>query len=504
MDFLAKLKGFKKYYGMDVSLMKGDEILDTLTISDDEGSGKKLMFETEESKEELFGGEKTAEFKVVFTDQNGDDRNFRKGESNLFDLDPDEQTETTILKAKKNKAKIKVKLQGDKIVGEEPPVVEPPVVEPPVENETGDTINLTTFQDVYDDATGTTVNANGVQTERNERLSSLDNQIVGTAGELGVNAQLDSLSDPSTSDNDTLTLATNAANNLEASFQAGNLQNLSNIENIVINANNDNSVAFDFSQVSEADSIDVNGVFTDTVVLSNFFDATVSTFDFSGSTNAAGAFVVDPANNAQAFSNEELTYLGSAGADTLIGSIAAMTAVGGAGNDTINGSTNASSLIEGGTGADAVNLTATNGATDTVIYDGITNAANDTDITGFIGFNNNAAAGNHDKVRFDASTYSNYSAGVTANQRAVADVFNFLGTPAADNVFLFDDLANVQNDANVNNGDLSAHGKSWLLLDNQTGQLFYAADGNFNGNEVQIGSIDDFANFVSDQNVEIV
>ena len=51
MDFFLKLKGYKKYYGMDVSLMKGDETLDTITISDDEGSGKKLTFETEESKE---------------------------------------------------------------------------------------------------------------------------------------------------------------------------------------------------------------------------------------------------------------------------------------------------------------------------------------------------------------------------------------------------------------------------------------------------------------------
>ena len=65
MDFFLKLKGYKKYYGMDVSLMKGDETLDTITISDDEGSGKKLTFETEESRDELFGDNPTAEFKVV-------------------------------------------------------------------------------------------------------------------------------------------------------------------------------------------------------------------------------------------------------------------------------------------------------------------------------------------------------------------------------------------------------------------------------------------------------
>ena len=132
MDFFLKLKGYKKYYGMDVSLMKGDETLDTITISDDEGSGKKLTFETEESKEELFGDNPTAEFKVVFTDTNGDSRNFRKGQSNLYDLDPDDQTDTTTLKAKKKKAKLKVKLQGEKIEVVEPPI-EPPVIDPPVE-----------------------------------------------------------------------------------------------------------------------------------------------------------------------------------------------------------------------------------------------------------------------------------------------------------------------------------------------------------------------------------
>ena len=367
----------------------------------------------------------------------------------------------------------------------------------------GDTINLTTFQDVYDDATGTTVNGAGVQTPRTERLSSLDNAIVGTAGELG---QADSLSDPSTSDSDTLTIATSAAaSNLQNSLAA--VQNITNVENLVVNASNDDSAAPDFAQVIQTDSLDINGFFTANVALANFFDsAQISSFDFSGSTNPNIGFTVNPATNAvQAFSNEPLTLIGSPGADTLIASLAAVTAIGGAGDDTINGSTNAASTIEGGNGQDTVTLTATNAATDFVDYNGITLETNDTDITGFIGFNNavNAAQDQHDILRFDASTYTNYTAGTQVTQRAVADIFNVLGTAAADNVFLVDNLAAVLANAAVNFGNLSLHGKSWLLLDNTNGQIHYAADGNFN-NSQDIGSIDDFANFVAQQNVNIV
>ena len=113
----------------------------------------------------MFGDSPTAEFKVVFTDTNGDSRNFRKGQSNLYDLDPDDQTDTTTLKAKKKKAKLKVKLQGEKIEVVEPPI-EPPVIDPPVEIEEGTTITLTAQQDVYSEAFGgSVIGADFVQNE---------------------------------------------------------------------------------------------------------------------------------------------------------------------------------------------------------------------------------------------------------------------------------------------------------------------------------------------------
>ena len=378
----------------------------------------------------------------------------------------------------------------------------------------GDTINLTTFQDVYDEATGTTINGLGVQTPRTERLSSLNDAVVGTASELG---QFDSLSDPSTSDSDTLTIATSAANSsLENSLAT--VQNITNIENLVVNASNDDSTTFDFSQVIGMDSLDVNGFYTADITLQDFFDsAQISSFDFSGATNPNVGFTVNPlANNtAQTFSNEELSFIGSPGNDDFRGSIASMTAIGGAGDDTIHSSTNSSSYIEGGNGIDDVRLfnqagqidplnALQNGATDTVSYKGITSDNNATNIQLFVGFGNadNAAEDQHDILEFDAITNTNFTAGAPVIQRTVDQVTNVLGQNGANNVFLVDTAAAIAN------ADLRQHNTSWLALDD-TGALLYSADGNF-ANAEQIGSLTfggtngAFTDFLASENVSIV
>ena len=362
----------------------------------------------------------------------------------------------------------------------------------------GDTINLTTFQDVYDEATGTTVNG-GVQTPRAERLSTLNNAIVGTAGELGQN---DSLSDPSTSDSDTLTIATSAAaNNLQNSLAT--VQNITNVENLVVNATNDNSAAPNFAQVSQTDSLDINGFFTANVALANFFDsAQISSFDFSGSTNPTIGFTVNPATNAvQTFSNEPLNFTGSPGNDTFIASIASATMIGGNGADTMTGSTSSSTYMAGGNGTDTLNLVAANAAQDTISYQGITNAINRNDVTNFVGFldaANNPTRTVHDILEFDDDTVTNFTAGATIQQKNFNQLQNLLGTPAADNHILFD--------ANTNR-NLAAHGKSWIAINTGTGAVLFSQDGNFAANAEQIGTITftgAAADFLSNEQITVV
>ena len=57
--------------------------------------------------------------------------------------------------------------------------------------------------------------------------------------------------------------------------------------------------------------------------------------------------------------------------------------------------------------------------------------------------------------------------------------------------------------------DLSVHGnKSWVALDNVTGDLFFSQDGNFAANAEQIGNINFVGNdpteFLSNRNVNVV
>ena len=575
MKLTAKLKSFKKYFGMTAELLNNDgDVIDTITISEN-GAGKKLKFNFDE--DDLKGSNKV---EIVFEDNNGANKNFEKGED-TFDMSPDDQDFDVTIKSNKKKAKAKLKLKGDKVSGagdttgpvftsgatatasenitagttvytasatdDSPPVsfslsgtdagsfsisaqgqvsinASPDFATKPsysfnvvgtdaagnsttqavalfiTQTPVGDTINLTTFQDVYDEATGTTINGLGVQTPRTERLSSLNNAVVGTAGELNF---LDSLSDPSTTDNDTLTIATSAAgNNLQTSLAF--VQNLTNLENLVVNASNDDSTTVNFSTVTGTDRLDINGFFTGNVALANFFDnAQISSFDFGGSTNTSIGFTVNPATNAfQTFSNEPLNFTGSPGNDTFIASIAAATMVGGNGNDTMTGSTSSSTYMAGGNGIDTLTLVAANAAQDTISYQGITSFNNQNSVKNFVGFldaANNPTRTVHDILEFDDDTVTNFTAGATIQQKTFAQLQNLLGTAQADNHILFDATPNTFN--------LAAHGKSWIAIDNGSGEIFFSQDGNFAANAEPIGKITFTGlpnDFLSNQQITVV
>ena len=558
------------------------DVLDSVDIT--KTGKKKVKFKF--GKEEALGGDKKAEVTIVFTDTNGDKKNFQKNPEKIFDLDPNAQTFTTVIKQKNKKVSRGIKLAGTRI-DNQPPVFtsgnavsvdeninagspiylatatdksgpidftlsgpdagafsiatvtnfsssvsinsSPDFEEKPsysfnvdatdakgnsssqsvsvsINNlpDTGETITLTNFQDVYSSNIGTVVNENGVQTERSERFTNFDDTINGAAGTLGVNTQLDSLTDPSTSDNDTLNLATNNNNDLQTSLATGNLTNLTNVEKLVVNAINDNSNNVDFSQVTELQTLDLDGFFQQDVQLTNYIDtALINNFDFSDSTNTAIGFVVQNANNNEDQTTEPLNFLGSPGGDTFEANIGAATMRAGAGDDELKGSTSNSTYVAGQTGTDTIELIATNAATDIVSYQDIETDNNANNVANFVAFldtTNNPTQNEHDKLEFDADTVTNFNAGVTVQQKTFAQLEPLLGTPAADNHMLVD--------ADPDNQDLSQHGKSWVALDNVNGELFYSQDGNFAANAELIGTItfvnNDPAEFLSRQNVTVI
>ena len=569
MKLQAKLKSYKKFFGMTAELRNSDgDVIDTIVISDS-GQGKKLVFEFKKSE---LNGDNDVE--IVFKDSNGDEKNFKK-KDNTFDLSPDDQDFDISLDLGKKKNKTKIKLKGNKLIGETVDVT-PPLISsgstatasesitagtvvytatatddsPPVTfalsgsdagsfsinsatgqvfinaspdasaqaaynfdvvatdaagnsssqavtlavteaNTGGDTITLTPFRDVYDANTGTTVNT-GVQTPRPERLSTQDETINGIAGTLGTGAQLDSLTDPSTSDNDTLNLATNTASDLQTAIAAGNLTNLTNIENLVVTGIADDSTDIDFSQVQELKSLDLNGTFTNAadVVVSNWIDsAGINSFDFSGASNTTDAtfgFDVRLANNNLQQTTEELSFIGSVGDDFFEASIGAATMLGGAGADNLTGSSLNSTYIAGGLGVDTITLNAANAATDTISLVGIDNTFNRDAVTNFVGFldtANNPTGDRHDQFEFDAGTVTNLTAGTTVQGKTVAQLQALVGTAAADNHMIVDSAANIAA------ANFSAHGESWVAYDPVGGDLLYSPDGNFTANSADIGNI---------------
>lgn len=370
--------------------------------------------------------------------------------------------------------------------------------------DTGDEITLTLFQDIYDATTGTTVN-NGVQTNREERLSIFDDKIIGAAGTLENN---DSLLDPSTTDDDILTLAT--TENFDIDGALDDLLQLTNIETLVVNAQNDRSVGLFFSSATNLKTVEFNGFFENFVTIRDWIDtAKITTFDFSGATNTTAGFSVARRNNDFVEeTSESLTFIGSPAGDVFEASIGPATMLGGAGRDLLEGSLNSSTYAEGGTGRDNILLKKDNAATDTVSYKGIKTQRNGTDVSDFIAFldtRNNPNQNAHDKLEFDADTVTNFRAGATIQQKTFNQLENLLGTNQANNHMLVDQ--------NIIFKDLSFHGKSWIALEtdgfNGPGGLYYSQDGNFFRNAEFIGKISfgfggGVFDFLANQNVTVV
>ena len=369
--------------------------------------------------------------------------------------------------------------------------------------DTGQTVTLSRFEDIYDQNNGTQIR-NTVQTPQEERLTKFDDVINGAAGDYG---QSDSLTDPSTEDNDTANIITNENFTLETALDE--IVNITNIENLVVQATEDTSTALRFTDAIELSKLVLNGSWDNTggITIHDWIDtANITNFDFSKSLNEDRAgFNVSTGNNQfEEVTERPLSFTGSPFPDFFEASVGPATMKGGAGVDELHGSLSDSTYIEGGEGVDEAFLIDDNNATDTVSYKGITSDLNLTLIEGFVGFLNTAQNPNqnvHDLLEFDADTVTNFTAGTTVQQKTFEQLEDILGTARANNHMLVDN--------NVTNHDLSEHGESWIALDLTNGDLFFAQDGNFQDNAEQIGEINfasggSTADFLSDRNVVVV
>lgn len=169
--------------------------------------------------------------------------------------------------------------------------------------------------------------------------------------------------------------------------------------------------------------------------------------DASGYTGSFGALLV-----------------GSSSANTLIGTANTDQISGGAGNDTITGG-NGTDTITGGSGDD------------TFVFSTIILAANANTISDF--------EADDDVLRFDATTFDNYTDGGTAVIATVATVEALADDASADDEYVIVDTA-----ANIAAMDVTAElgGEAFVAIASDTGAIYYADDGD-GGDIVQIGTI---------------
>jgi hypothetical protein len=317
--------------------------------------------------------------------------------------------------------------------------------------------------------------------ENNNRFTALSDVVNASAGSLNF---LDSLTDPSSNDADQLNISSNTANNLEDALAT--VAQVVGLENLDISASNDNSVNADLSSFQGLKSVSASGTFTNQVIYQNYLSSGARNFDFSA-VNTGGVNFTN-ANSGVNTSNA-ITLTGSNAADVLEANNGAAQLRGRGGIDTIQGSAVVGSTITGGSGRDVITLQAAN-SVDTVSMVTITANTNGDDITGFVGANTNANAA--DLLRFDASTFNTYTAGNTVTQVDAAAA----NASQSSNLFIVDSAAAI---AAVN----TQTGEGTLALDD-AGLVLFSGNGDFTTNTVEIGTIDDFANFVASANVDIV
>lgn len=464
------LPGFKRLFGMTAEVYtENGELLGSVDLNNDR---KRFSFTFD--KEDALQDSIKADLEIKLIDNNGDDFNFSAKGGKQFDLDTDEQTFTTTISANKRRSRSKLSPEVTLIETEDEPPVAPPVPE------TGDTITLSTQQDVYSETVGGQVIGTDF-VENNNRFTALSDVVNASAGSLNF---LDSLTDPSSNDADQLNVSSNTANNLEDALAT--VAQVVGLENLDISASNDNSVNADLSSFQGLKSVSASGTFTNQVIYQNYLSSGARNFDFSA-VNTGGVNFTN-ANSGVNTSNA-ITLTGSNAADVLEANNGAAQLSGRGGIDTIQGSAVVGSTITGGSGRDVITLQAAN-SVDTVSMVTITANTNGDDITGFVGANTNANAA--DLLRFDASTFNTYTAGNTVTQVDAAAA----NASQSSNLFIVDSAAAI---AAVN----TQTGEGTLALDD-AGLVLFSGNGDFTTNTVEIGTIDDFANFVASANVDIV
>lgn len=447
--------------GLSISAVNSKgQTLDTEVIN---GSNSfELSFKTKKALKKA----KKGNISIVAQDINGDAANLIFQDA-TGELNPDTQTSSVAIKAKRGFASFNLDLQSE-TTSTFPPI-------PPV---TDNQLTLSTFQDVYSNTQGGKVIGNSLQDE-GKRLTSSQDIISAAVGTLG---QGDTLTDTQQGDNDQLNLSTaNGTNGFGRAL--ADVASISGIEQLNVSANGDITTLANLNKVSGLESLSLSGSFNNRVRLNNYLDSGARSFDFSGMNNGGVQF----GNNNNDFVTENLSVKGSADDDILRASLGNATITGGTGVDNITGSSQSSGFYAGELNNDTIKLLANN-QQDTVSLVGITSSANGDTITGFTGAQ--GVANGFDLLRFDAASFSNYTAGSTINLIDRQEAISRRGNAAAlQNTVFFVNNAQDLDLVNLNNGAGS------LAIVLGTDQLVYSANGDFTNNRYQaIASINNTAN----------
>lgn len=428
---------------------------------------------------------KKSKISIILRDLNGEQGNFVLSTTGFAsDLSGDEAIASKTIKRGKSGAS--VKFDAGRISS---------VIAAPTPTPTGSRIQLSADRDVYSDVTGGSV-IGGTFVANAGRLTTADDTIL--ANRNGLLGSFDQLNDPSRTDQDTINISTSSGftNSLEGALD--NLQEMSNIETINVTAAEDNSGVVDFATVTGAKTLNISGTFErigSYLSITNWTAAGIRNLDASRAVNldqtfAAGIALIVP-NNVSNQTSETIQAKLTIHDDYVETSTGIFLAETLSGDDYIDSySTVSGSRYELGLGRDTVNLSTSEGASETVALNRITTQQAGDYIIRFAGSVDPSGFA-PDKLEFDVATFTNYLRGRSATFNNVFDARTQSLAGRADGIIVRDTFNNIINNGNMGNG------KSWLavydidpILSPGSRGVLYSASGDFINDRQLIATVD--------------
>ena len=287
------------------------------------------------------------------------------------------------------------------------------------------------------------------------------------------------IQDESRTDQDTINIESDSRANLKKALPNALFIN---IENFIFNPNNDNSGDVDLTTIVNGKSLSFapDSTFTAFTTFKNWGQTGITDFNFSNIKSKFGVSLAS-ADSGDITNTDNIKITGTHHGDLLQGLAGDTAILGYKGDDLISGPTSGQATLAGGGGLDEINIINTK-VQNTINISAQNTTENRDVVIGYVGFNDiSKADGSFDLIQIDQTTFPNYIAGATIQQKTVQQA----GSEAS----LLNTII-VDKEANIKKQIFPNATKGLLAFATDTATLHFAPAGNFPANTQDLLTVD--------------